>query len=178
MTETFVCQICGESHEGLSHDIGYTLPDIVWAIPEADRAEQAKFTNDCCQYGERYFIRCILLLLPRVVAGQTSEDRPSPEDYFGWGVWVEVERPVFMRYVELWKADGSAEPRYSGTIANAIPVYDGCLGAAVEIQFGNATSRPSVHCRADDRSALAEDQRSGVDCERYAHDVRAHALGG
>lgn len=42
-SESFVCAVCGESHSGLPTDHGWKLPDDVWAIPEAERQNHAKF---------------------------------------------------------------------------------------------------------------------------------------
>lgn len=89
-TESFVCAVCGESHSGLSTDTAFTLPDVVWAIPEPEREQHAKWTSDLCQMGERYFIRCLLPI--------EFTDRPG---YYGWGVWAEVDWLVFKRYLEL-----------------------------------------------------------------------------
>lgn len=43
MTTGFVCLICGKHHEGYTTDWAYKLPDEVWAIPESERSEQARF---------------------------------------------------------------------------------------------------------------------------------------
>jgi len=159
MSESFVCGFCGKTHAGLPTDRGYQLPDELWAIPKHERAERAKFTTDLCQYGDRYFVRCVLLV-PFI---ETAGD-------FGWGVWVEVERLVFDRYLALYEADGSAEPRHSGKLANALPGYDGTLGTAVLIQFGDREDRPCAYLAANDQSRLAEEQRHGIDAARY-HEI-------
>ncbi|MEM9970383.1 MAG: hypothetical protein AAF762_04720 [Pseudomonadota bacterium] len=46
MSDHFTCEICGEEHGGLVTDQAYKLPDEVWAIPEAERSEKARFTDD------------------------------------------------------------------------------------------------------------------------------------
>ena len=43
-------------------DHGWKLPDDVWDIPEYERKDKAKFDNDFCQLGNRFFIRCVLKL--------------------------------------------------------------------------------------------------------------------
>jgi hypothetical protein len=95
--ESFICGICGKSHEGLPRDFGWTLPDDVWVIPEDERQERAKFTSDLCQYGDRFFIRS---LMKTPILGA--------DDYFGWGIWVEVEKASFDRYLALYDKDGLA----------------------------------------------------------------------
>src|SRR5438552_19159500 len=123
MSESFVCGVCGKSHAGLPTDYGYKLPDDVWAIPESERAGKTKFTTDLCQYGSRHFIRCVMHLPFTETTGG-----------FGWGVWVEVEQPIFERYLSLFEADGSAEPRHPGKLANTLPAYQPTIGTDVVIQ--------------------------------------------
>lgn len=156
MSETFVYGICGEVHSGLLKDRAWKLPDEVWAIPEPERSQRAKFNSDLCICDGRYFIRCVLPV--------PLTDRPG---YFGWGIWVEVDRPVFERYLSLYEADGSGEPQYAGKLANVLPPYDEPLGADVLIQFGASTKRPWVHFPSGANSELALEQRRGIDSVRH-----------
>jgi len=159
MSGGFVCGVCGQTHAGLQTDQAYGLPDDVWAIPQEERASRAKFDSNLCQYGDRLFIRS-LLLVPFT----------ETDGHFGWGVWVEVDPIAFGRYLDLFDADGSSEPQYAGRIANASSVYREVLGAKVLIQFGTSKDRPSVHLTVDDSSRLATEQRQGIDSARY-HEI-------
>ena len=159
MNDTFICSVCGKTHAGLPTDEAYGLPDEVWAIPQEERASRAKFDSNLCQFGDRHFIRCLLPVPFTEIDG-----------YFGWGVWVEVDETVFRRYLDLFDADGSSEPRHTGRLANALPVYPGMLGAKVSIQFGTSKDRPSVHLPAEDSSRLATEQRQGIDSTRH-HEI-------
>ena len=156
MSDGFVCSVCGQTHASLQTDQAFGLPDDVWAIPREERASRAKFDSNLCRYGDRLFIRCLL---------------PVPftetEGYFGWGVWVEVDETVFRRYLDLFDADGSSEPRHVGRLANALSVYPGTLGAMVQIQFGAGRDRPSVYFPLEDSSRLAAEQKQGIDSARY-----------
>jgi hypothetical protein len=156
---TFTCSICGQVHEGLTTDWACTLPDDVWAIPEAQRLEAATFTEDLCQFGERYFIRCVLPVRLREAA-----------DEFNWGAWAEVEWPTFERYLALYDQDGSAEPQHKGTLANALEPYSESFGATVLIQFRDPTKRPTLWLTNGDQSELAREQRTGIDNARY-HEI-------
>ena len=156
MSDHFICSICGERHEGLVTDSAYSLPDVVWEIPEAERALRARFTNDLCQFGERYFIRCVL--------GVPLNDSDGE---FGWGAWSEVEWPVFERYLEMYEEDGAAEPVHRGTLANRLPAYEASLGKPVLIQFRDPTKRPSLSLPQDDESQLADEIRLVLDCKTY-----------
>lgn len=115
--ESYICSICGEEHEGPVTDRSYTLPDIVWELPEAARSERARYNSDLCQFDGRNFIRCMLEIPFTETTGR-----------FGWGVWAEVDLGTFDRYLELYDEDGSGEPLRSATLANELPAYPGSLG--------------------------------------------------
>ena len=168
MTNSFVCNTCGDTHEGLPTDLAWTLPDVVWSISEADRTSLAKFDTDRCQLGDRFFIRCILELPFREQSG-----------YYGWGVWVELPESSFYRYVELYDEDGSSEPVVSGHLANEIPAYPSTLGLPVTVQFQDSTSRPTVNVPTTSNHALAAAQFGGIDNQQYhAILVATGSLGG
>lgn len=156
---SFVCAQCGTTHEGYPTDRGWKLPDDVWEIPEPERSTRAHWDTDLCEMGGRFFIRCILCV-----------PFTEREGDFGWGVWVEVERPDFLRYVQLYTEDARDEPPHRGTLANAIPCYDDAVREHVSIQFGNNNDRPDVFTDPASMSSLARDQRQGIDDARY-HEI-------
>jgi hypothetical protein len=155
----FVCSLCGKSHAGVPTDTAYTLPDDVWAIPEPERSEKAKWTSDLCQLGERYFIRC-LLEVPFL-------DQPG---YYGWGAWAEVEWPSFERYLQFYEKDGKAEAPLPARLANDLPTYGGTLGMPVFVQFRTASERPGVLLPEEANHALATEVRNGMSYARF-HEV-------
>ena len=159
MSNGFVCSICGQHHEGHTTDWAYKLPDEVWAIPEQERAEQARFNDDLCQWGERYFIRCLLAVPFAEMDGE-----------FGWGAWAEVEWPTFERYLELYDTDGNAEPIKLGKLANDLRPYADSLGTDIHIQFRDSTKRPSLFLLPEDGCLLGAEQRNGIDNARF-HDI-------
>jgi len=159
LAESFVCSICGKEHAGLTTDWAFTLPDDVWAIPEPERSEAARFDNDLCQLGDRYFIRCVLEI-PFL----------EEEGGFGWGAWAEVEWGVFERYLELYDADGRSEPPKVGMLANALSEYGEIKGIPVSIQFREATKRPALFLLPTDQSLLAIEQREGISRKRH-HEI-------
>ncbi|ASG21225.1 DUF2199 domain-containing protein [Nitrospirillum viridazoti] len=162
MSEAFVCSVCGQTHEGLPTQWAWKLPDLVWAIPEGDRESAADFTEDVCAYDGRFFIRCVL---PIPFTHQA--------DFFGWGVWAEVGRSTFLRYLDLYEADGSTEPPLPGTLANVISLYGAPLGQPVLIQFGTASERPMLRLTNDDMSPLAREQRAGMGADRHHEILKA-----
>ncbi len=155
----FQCSVCGKYHEGLPTDTAYKLPDEVWALNETERKAKAKYTTDLCQLGSKYFIRC-LLQIPFI----------EQSGYYGWGIWCQVEWPVFQRYLDLYEVDATNEPRVPGTVANAIQEYGNTLGLPVEIQFQLSTQRPAVHFASDQKHALAQEARGGISAARY-HEI-------
>lgn len=156
MSGHFVCATCGQSHDGLPTDWAFKLPDDVWAIPASLREEEARFTDDLCQYGDRHFIRGLLLV-----------PLPDMASDFGWGVWAEVDAAVFQRYHDLYDTDGSFEPLHSGTLANSLPGYASSLEMPVNIRFRDATQRPLFRLLERDQSVLAIEQRTGISSARY-----------
>ena len=158
---SFVCGTCGKIHEGLVKDMGFALPEDVWSIPAPERKTRAVFDTDLCRFGERHFIRC-LLRIPFV--GRT--------DYFGWGVWVEVDRHDFDRYVEFYQKDGSAEPLVIGRLANRIPCYPDAAGEVVRIKFGVAGIRPDVLVDVGSETSLGLDHNRGINDARH-HQILA-----
>jgi hypothetical protein len=156
MSEHFICSICGMQHEGMVTDQAYKLPDDVWNLSETEKAEKARFDSDLCQFGERFFIRG-LLLVPFL----------SQPGAFGWGVWAEVDWSTFKRYLELYESDGSAEPAHRGMLANAVLGYPSSLNSEVDINFGDASKRPTISFLAEDGGSLAEEQRGGMSAARY-----------
>ncbi|WP_184722269.1 DUF2199 domain-containing protein [Caulobacter sp.] len=143
--------------EGLSRDWGFTLPDEVWEIPEDERDAQARYNDDLCQWGDRFFIRCIL---PVPLKGE--------DDFFGWGAWAEVEAEVFERYLDLYEADGRDEPPLPAKLANRLAPYPGTtLGTRLLIQFQDPDERPILTLQEGDKSRLAQEQRDGIDAARH-----------
>jgi hypothetical protein len=157
----FVCSQCGATHEGHVTDYGWALPDDVWAIDEAARAEHAFWDSDFCVMGDRHFIRCLLCVPFTERAG-----------YLGWGVWVEVAVADFVRYGELYDVDARGEPPKRGVLANAILGYEDAARESVSIQFGDGSDRPELTTDTDSGSSLAVDQRRGYDDLKY-HQILA-----
>jgi hypothetical protein len=156
MSSSFVCPSCGDTHEGTPTDHGWKLPDVVWDIPEDERPTRAKFNGDLCQFGDRFFIRCVLKLPFNDQLG-----------YYGWGVCVELSETDFYRYLEIYDKDGSGEPMVHGAIANEMPDYPTTLGLSIMVQFQDSTSRPTVQVPSASSHPLAAEQSSGIDNWRY-----------
>jgi len=162
----FVCRQCGSTHDGLTTDIGFKLPDDVWAIPKEERESRVEGDDDVCRFEGRCFIRGILYV---PIVGR--------DESFGWGVWAEVESRIMMRYVELFGEDGSNEPLYDGKLANRLSSYPDAAGERVTLRFGDAASRPEFLLDGASNSSLALDQRTGIDESRYHEILVANGVG-
>lgn len=148
------------AEESLTLDWGFELPDEVWALSEGELGAEVRYNDDLCQWGDRAFIRCIL---PVPLKGA--------DEYFGWGVWAEVEVEVFERYLDLYEADGREEPPHPAKLANRLPPYAGTtLGTRLLLQFQTPDERPTLILPEGDKSRLAQDQRDGIDAARH-HEI-------
>ena len=156
---SFVCATCGRSHDGVSLDTGFQLPDEVWAMPERERADRAHFTSDLGELEKRFFLR-----------GFLAVPLSQRDDVYGWGVWVEVDAAHFQRYLDLFESDASDEPLCPGVLSNELPTYPKSAGLAVLVQFGRKTERPSISFPADAAHRLAQEQRQGMS-EARLHEI-------
>src|SRR4051794_22072332 len=103
------CRDCGRDLGEHSHDAGFTLPDIVWNLDEKERKRRAKTSADLCVLDGARFFLCGIAFVPIL----------ETPDRFGWGFWVEVDRAVFGRYLDLFKTDApEGEPPRAGVLAN------------------------------------------------------------
>ena len=161
MSDTsFVCDTCGETHEGLPTDYGFRLPDEVHALSYLSRYQRSRSNADLCTLDEhRHFIR-----------GVISIPLLEQDDSYGWGVWVELAKDKHDEYLAGFNADLSATPRFPGRIANIIPGYPDTTGMLIEVQFSTEGARPSFHFPAETSHALAIEQRNGITHKRH-HDI-------
>lgn len=148
------CSCCGKELGEFTLDIAYQLPDLVWAIPEEERADRAKFTTDLCQYGDRFYLRGILYT--PIIDGDQK---------FGWGLWAEVDEEAFQKYQAVYDIDGSGEPPVTGVLANTPPGYVGTDRVRVQIHFGPPTERPLFVVEPGPHLLYTE-QTEGITVER------------
>lgn len=150
------CACCGEWHDELLTDIACGLPDAVYELGYLERYRRARYNQDFCTLDEtRHFIRCVL---------------PVPfthrDDYFGWGVWVEVDRATHDLCLRYFDAEGAPPAPLEGTLANDLKAYRKTAGLPVRIELSDE-HRPLVYLRPASRHALAQEQRRGIDAQRH-----------
>ena len=148
------CRCCGKELGEFTTDIGYQLPDVVWSIPEPRREKLARYTSDLCQYGERFFLRG-LALVPII----------GTDEHFGWGLWVEVSRTDFDKYVAGYDRDGTGEPPIPAKLANTPPGYQDTASVSAQVFFGPASDRPRIILEPGPHQ-LAREQATGITIER------------
>lgn len=125
------CPCCDKDVEPHQMDVAFGLPDAIFALPDAQRAERAKTHSDLCSLDDtRYFIRGVVY----VPVQQLGTN-------FGWGVWAEVSEETFFRYHKIYDNDGSNEPPAAGILANTPPGYTN-VEQPLEIHFGPPDKRP------------------------------------
>jgi hypothetical protein len=155
------CRHCGRELGTHTLDIGFSLPDEVWALDKDQRGQRAKFNTDVCVLdGNRFFIRGIAFV--RILK---SDKR------FGWGFWAEVSPAVFKRYLELYKVDARGEPVAVGQLANTPAGYPSLEGHSVYIAFGTSRDRPTITLHASTHP-LSLEQQSGIAIIRV-HEINA-----
>jgi len=109
MTDEIICATCGRTHPVTESELAFGLPDVVFDLPESERAERCKIGEDIVSLDDRtFFLRG---LLPLKVAGRARE--------YCIGVWAEVSEDVLNRVLELWDdPDQGREHTMPGSLAN------------------------------------------------------------
>jgi hypothetical protein len=162
MPATYICSHCGQEHEGLPTDWGYQLPDEVHALNYLDRYTRSRSNRDLCTLDEvRFFFRA---LLPIRLSEQTEEE------YFTWGVWIEVDKSVHDLYLRSWDEDITNFTGLQGRLANDIKVHAGSIDLPVSIRFLPGTERPKLELLPEVSHAIAIEQRNGISGKRH-HDI-------
>jgi len=131
------------------------MPDEFFALSPHERSRRGFHNLDLCDFDGRFFIRGVL---PLPVIGQRRD--------FGWGVWAEVSRDAFRRYVELYSdPQQGLEPAFRGRLANSLRGYEETRGLGLSIQLTGETSRPAFTV-LDQAHALSLEQREGISPRR------------
>lgn len=156
---SWVCRVCGQSHDHLPTDFGWKLPDDIWALGQEVREEKLEWSTDDCFHEDRWFLRGVLQVPFNFGSG-----------CWGWGVWAEVDQAVVHKLWALGDSDGSNEPREEGKLACAIPVFTDSLGLPLEVQFGPGDKRPLFFLPFHSPHPLALEQREGISESRY-HEI-------
>jgi hypothetical protein len=151
------CARCGKLHDITALEPSLMRPDAYLAVPEAERGERTKASNDFCTVvgqggGSRWFVRA---LMPFPVEGV---DRPCC-----WGVWCEVSAQDFATIQLLWNdPQQCAHPPFAATLANDLHGYPPTAGLAGAVRFVDPDDIPFFELAADVTHPIADEMRAGV----------------
>src|SRR5690349_19509070 len=116
--EGFKCASCGKWHNHAPSDMGFQLPDEAWAMPQAEREKRVVADSDLCAIDrKRFFIRSVAMVPFKHTDG-----------YFGWGLWAEVSKRDFFRYIDNHAKKGEKLKPFPGRVANGLPGYPNLAG--------------------------------------------------
>ena len=154
-----LCSVCGKDHPVEDIEKTYRLPDAIFGLSEEEREKRARISSDFCLLENQVFVRG---LIPVPIQGK--------EDVYCWGVWAEISWSAYKELYRTWdQEDCSGFEDLDGTLANALPVYDGTVGLPVRI-VRKPDARPFFFVSVD--HPLAHDQRDGISADlpiHYAH---------
>ncbi|MCU0836886.1 MAG: DUF2199 domain-containing protein [Chromatiaceae bacterium] len=143
-------------------DLAFALPDAIHALPEAQRAARATIHSDLCSLDDRRFFIRGVVYAPVQQLGTL----------FGWGVWAEVSREVFLRYQAIYDQDASGEPPAAGVLANCPPGYERIV-QPLEIAFGPADQRPTFRLAPTD-SDFYREHVGGMPAQKWHSIIERH----
>jgi hypothetical protein len=143
------CARCGQLHDVNEMEVGYTCPDAYFQMEDAEKKHRAFCNDDLCAIdGKGFYLRGVLELPVR------GSDSP-----FGWGIWVEVAKEHFDRYVALFdNPEQGREPPFPGAVANALPGYPTTLGVTVSAHISKVET-PLHSCRPSERTGQGTARR-------------------
>lgn len=122
---------CGDSAVPL--ELGFGLPDNVFALSESERTRRAKIGRAFVELDDkRFFVRTLV---------------PVPVENIGtWniGLWLELTASDSRRLKEVWTSEAFVGHRFEGTIANEISEPTIIRGTRVEASGVDSKQLPHV----------------------------------
>jgi hypothetical protein len=103
---SFVCHVCGQSHDGIPPSFAADFPDMFAGL--SDSESRALIGSDQCIVDEQWFFIRGCLEIPTV----------DSDDVFLWGLWASVKEEVFNEISAAWEEEGG-----EGRLANLLSVY-------------------------------------------------------
>lgn len=151
------CSRCNDEHAEL--EPAFRRPDAFFAVPEAERKERIRESDDLVSIDdEAFFVRGVVDL---PVLGRAAG--------YAWGFWVKVARAHFDTALRYFDEDPPLDhPGFPGTLANQTRWLPPTLGVAVHVHLGRGSSRPRLMV-LDDSHVLAQHQVRGVSLQ-LVHD--------
>ena len=152
---SYICECCGQRHEGLPLNIGFKFPIDYLDVPKRQRKKRCELTSDWCIIDRK---RCYLrgvLAIPLRDAG----------DEFTWGLWAQVSAKDLRRYRDTYGEDRRGQPPTAGILSGAPSAYPDLDGHPLRIEFGPAGDRPTLTLKRS-KHLLYREQRAGITLHR------------
>ena len=151
------CPSCTDKHDGFPA-LSYALPDVIFALPVAERNARAVVSGDLCILNDdRFFIRCVMTVPVQNCQGVIE-----------YGAWVEVGARDFSRYAVHF--NGGGHPAWGtaeGCLANSFPASpESTLGVSCMIRAAQDPSQRPVVEILDHAHAIQGEQLNGVTLPR------------
>lgn len=155
-SNSFICSICGELHNGYPLDFAFSRPFDWYQIPESERDLRIWADDDLCVIDQVDFYIRVCLVIP-IIDNQNS---------FNWGIWAKVSQKDFKHYFELWAVDDvSSEPPFEGILNSKIRGYQDTLNLKTKIYMSSNRLRPVLELEQSEHPLVIE-QREGITMER------------
>jgi hypothetical protein len=154
---SYVCALCGKSHDGLPLSFAAEYPDMYANMDRDQRDVRCVHGSDQCIIDQEWFFIRGCLEIPIIKSG----------DIFLWGLWVVVREEVFDEISACWELAGREKLRgpFKGRLGNSLSVYQETLNLKVQILIRPVGERPLLVIEEDDHP-LAAEQRFGITRER------------
>jgi hypothetical protein len=154
-----LCSVCGKDHPVENIERSFRLADAIFALPEDERETRGKIASNFCALDDDVFVRG---LIPVPIKGKG--------DIYCCGVWAKISWDTYSELFNSWDQEDCTDLEdLEGSLANALPVYDGTVGLPVRVAR-QADTRPFVYVTSD--QPLQRDQRDGIPPHvpiHYAH---------
>jgi hypothetical protein len=152
---TFTCTSCGNRHEGIP-DLGFDSPYYYHQLSPSDRAHLAVLTPDTCVIAKEgfFFVRGVLRI---PIIGRAEQ--------FGWGVWVSLSQPNFMKYQATFtEPNREVQGPFFGWFNSQLPGYPPTLSLKTNVYFQPHPNRPLIELQHTDHP-LSQHQHHGISVE-------------
>jgi len=150
---SFVCNVCGQTHDGIPPSFAADFPDMYAGLSESDRGSRALIGSDQCIIDEHWFFIRGCLEIPIF----------DSDDVFLWGLWASVKEEAFNEISAAWEEEGreSRLAPFKGRLANSLSVYTETLNLKLRIVIQPVGTRP-LFILEEEQHPLAVAQQRGM----------------
>ena len=161
---SFVCSVCGETHDGFPA-LALKAPDHWITLSPEQQALGKIDANLCASPDGHFFVRCVFVI--PIVDG--------PEPNLELGPWSSLSEENFWRYVETFKdADQSKIGDMFGWLSNELRGFPNLINLKGRVWPQDNNKRPFLELEPTNHS-LSVAQREGITFE-HAHQIASNSL--